>query len=69
MTIKVGGARPHPQNGVLKHKGGAKPEATTSGFHVGSGRPLGAVHHGVPPRQYSNHGGTDAKMGVLKRRK
>jgi hypothetical protein len=37
MKIKVGGARPHPQNGVLSHRGGAKPEATNAS---------GGVHHG-----------------------
>jgi hypothetical protein len=65
MKIEVGGARPHPQNGILKHKGTAPRPAK---IHVGSGRPLGAVHHGVPPRQYANHGGTAAPMGALKRK-
>jgi hypothetical protein len=53
MTIKVGGARPHPQNGVLSHRGGAKPEATTSGFHGGSGKPKGVVHE-APTRPMVN---------------
>jgi hypothetical protein len=45
MKIKVGGARPHPQNGVLSHRGGAKPEATTSGgFHGGTMHVKGRVH-------------------------
>jgi hypothetical protein len=38
--------------GVL-HRGGKKPEATTSGFHVGSGRPLGQLHE-APTRPMVN---------------
>jgi hypothetical protein len=63
MKIKVGGARPHPQNGVLSHRGGAKPEATTSGFHGGSGRPKGVVHDAptTPQVNSANYGAQKVK--------
>jgi hypothetical protein len=31
-------------HGTMRGKGAVKPEATTSGFHGGSGRPKGIVH-------------------------
>jgi hypothetical protein len=42
------------------HRGGTKPEATTSGFHAGSGRPLGQLHEAptrpmVNSANYSGH--------------
>jgi hypothetical protein len=60
MTIKVGGARPHPQNGTISRKGGAKPEATTSGqFHGGTTHVKGRVHDAPTRPQVNdqNYGG------------
>jgi hypothetical protein len=37
-------------------------------IHAGSGKALGAIHHGVPARVYGLHGGTAAPMGKLKRK-
>jgi hypothetical protein len=39
---KIHGGTHHVQGQL--HRGGTKPEATTSGFHGGSGRPKGVVH-------------------------
>jgi hypothetical protein len=65
MTIKVGGHRPHPQNGVVKHKG---TQPRPNPVHAGSGRPHGILH--APPTAGSavNRGGTFS-MGSLKKRK
>jgi hypothetical protein len=52
------------------NRGGAKPEATTSGgFHGGTTLPKGRVHEGVAPRQYGLHGGTALPMGKLSGKK
>jgi hypothetical protein len=65
MKIKVGGARPHPQNGVL-NKGGPKPRIYAN--HGGTNLPQGVTH--APPRAGGavNRGGTFG-MGTLKKRK
>jgi hypothetical protein len=41
QKIHGGSGIPH---GTMRGKGAPKPEATTSGFHGGSGRPKGVVH-------------------------
>jgi hypothetical protein len=48
------------------HRGGTKPEATTSGFHTGSGRPLGQLHEAPtrPQANDQNYGG----QKVMKRK-
>jgi hypothetical protein len=63
MTIKVGGHAPHPQNGTISRKGAKKPEATTSGFHGGSGRPKGVVHDAptLPQINSANYGAQKVK--------
>jgi hypothetical protein len=50
------------------HRGGVKPEATTSGFHGGSGKPKGVTHAPPRPGGAVNRGGTFG-MGTLKKRK
>jgi hypothetical protein len=50
MTIKVGGARPHPQNGTVSHKG---TELKPSPYHGGSGLLKGRVHE-APTRPAVN---------------
>jgi hypothetical protein len=37
--------------------------------HAGSFRPLGITRGPPQPRQYGVHGGTNLRMGVLKKRK
>jgi hypothetical protein len=65
MTIKVGGARPHPQNGTVSHKG---TEPKPSPYHGGSGKPKGVLHAPPSPGSAVNRGGTFG-MGTLKKRK
>jgi hypothetical protein len=50
MKIQVGGHRPHPQNGVLKHKG---PQPRIYGSHGGTNLPMGKVHE-APTRPQVN---------------
>jgi hypothetical protein len=50
MKIKVGGHRPHPQNGTLKHKG---TQPRPNPVHAGSGRPHGILHE-APTRPMVN---------------
>jgi hypothetical protein len=56
-----GASANHGDNRGPLHRGGAKPEATTSGgFHGGSGRPKGTVHEAptlpqVNAANYSGH--------------
>jgi hypothetical protein len=57
-------------HGGTQHVQGALHRGTAprpSPVHGGSGRPKGVVH-APRPRVYSNHGGTAARMGVLKRK-
>jgi hypothetical protein len=61
MKITVGGARPHPQNGILKRKGTAPQPAK---IHAGMTRPLGVTRGPPQPRI---QGGTFG-MGTLKRK-
>jgi hypothetical protein len=50
------------------HRGSPKPEATTSGFHGGSGKAKGITHAPPPPGGAVNCGGTFG-MGTLKKGK
>jgi hypothetical protein len=60
MIIKVGGHRPHPQNGTLKHKG---THPRPNPFHAGSGKPHGVLRAAptLPQVNSSNYAGQRVK--------
>ena len=62
---KIHGGTHHVQGQL--HRGGTKPEATTThGFHAGSGRPKGVLHEAPTLPQINDQNYSRHKLGKRK---
>jgi hypothetical protein len=60
MTIQVGGHKPHPQNGVVKHKG---PQPRVYANHGGTHHQMGKVHDAPTRGQVNDQNYAQQRVG------